>query len=113
MSLQAIPQSASLSSPLDTSISRLQFLFSQLEAWQIEGIINQVHRSLPVPVVSVEKGFAGDAPASRKEAAQRAIVQLLYMIAAQSYADILFALTYAETLALMKGADDEHVGIAH
>jgi len=40
-------------------------------------------------------------------------VQLLYLIAAQTYADILFALTYAETLAMMKGANYETEGSAH
>lgn len=98
-------------SPLDGSIGRLLFMFKQLEPWQLEGIVAQVGRALPIPVQLAND--EGETVLSRTDAAQRAVVQLLYMIAPQSYPDIFFALTYAEALAAMKGAEGDEVAMAH
>ncbi|WP_286831644.1 MULTISPECIES: hypothetical protein [Kordiimonas] len=113
MTLHDSPQFSNRTSPLDSSIARLMFMFGQLEAWQVESIISRVHRALPVPVARPEEESTDTEALSKADVAQRGVVQLLYLIAAQTYADILFALTYAETLAMMSGADFETQGTAH
>jgi len=113
MTLYDNPPFCDRSSPLDDSIGRLLFMFGQLEQWQVESIINRVHRALPVPVARPKEDAPEAEAMGRGDVAQRGVVQLLYLIAAQTYADILFALTYAETLAMMKGANYETEGSAH
>ncbi len=113
MTLHDNPQFSDRTSPLDSSIGRLQFMFGQLEAEQVDDIVSRVHRALPVPVERMPEEDVDAEVLDRGDVAQRGVVQLLYLIAAQTYADILFALTYAETLAMMSGADFEAEGVAH
>lgn len=113
MTLHDNPQFKDRTTPLDSSIGRLQFMFGQLEPWQVEAIVCRVHRALPVPVERMpEEGIDAEV-LDKGDVAQRGVVQLLYLIAAQTYVDILFALTYAETLAMMSGASYEAEGAAH
>lgn len=99
-------------SPLDDSIGKLLFMFKQLQPWQIDAIVMDVRQILPIAVTFTdEEALQED---TRFDAAQRGVVQLLYMIAPQTYPDILIALTYAEALALLKGADaDEDLAAVH
>lgn len=113
MTIHENPQFNDRSTPLDASIGRLLFMFGQLEQWQLDRIVDRVHRALPVQVERMPEESVEAEVAGKGDAAQRAVVQLLYLIAAQTYADILFALTYAETLAMMKGANYESQGVAH
>ncbi|NVJ98611.1 MAG: hypothetical protein HWE25_10690 [Alphaproteobacteria bacterium] len=110
--IQIPEQKVAGTSSLDGGIGKLLFLFQQLQPWQVEDIVFKVRRALPIQV-KPENEEDRDAPFSRSDAAQKAVVQLLYMIAPQTYPDILFALTYAEALAMMQGAELDEFAVAH
>ena len=89
---------------INMAADQLFFLFAQLDPARVELIVERVEMAIGAP--------QGDAitaigPNTRRAVIEQAVARLLYAIAGMPYEDVVFALTYAETQAMMDGARDE------
>ena len=89
---------------INKAADQLFFLFAQLDPTRVETIVERVEFAIGAP--------SGDAismigPQGRRAVIEQAVARLLYAIAGLPYEDIVFALTYAETQAMIDGACDE------
>lgn len=95
---------------INKAAEQLFFLFAQLDPTRVELIVERVEYAIGAP--------QGDAimaigPNTRRAVIEQAVARLLYAIAGMPYEDILFALTYAETQAMIDGAHDEIAAECH
>jgi hypothetical protein len=95
---------------INKAAEQLFFLFAQLDPARVELIVERVEYAIGAP--------HGDAimeigPNTRRAVIEQAVARLLYAIAGMPYEDILFALTYAETQAMIDGAHDEIASECH
>ncbi|WP_417458752.1 hypothetical protein [Kordiimonas sp.] len=89
---------------INKAADQLFFLFGQLDPARVEAIVERVEYAIGAP--------HGDAITAiglntRRAILEQAVARLLYAIAGLPYEDILFALTYAETQAMIDGAQDD------
>ncbi|WP_417450778.1 hypothetical protein [Kordiimonas sp.] len=80
------------------------FLFAQLDPAQVEAIVERVEFAIGAPPGDAITAIGSNA---RRSVIEQAVARLLYAVVGLPYADIMFALTYAETQAMIVGACDE------
>ncbi|WP_262691150.1 hypothetical protein [Kordiimonas aestuarii] len=89
---------------INTAADQLFFLFAQLDPTRVEAIVERVEFAVGAPQGDAITAIGKN---TRRAVIEQAVARLLYAIAGLPYEDILFALTYAETQAMIDGACDE------